>query len=308
MKIAILGVTLNLIHGGIRRRLELARRLEEKGYDVTLHVRDLNLHPGWKGLKLPSKVKQYPLEPITADFIFYGGDDCGRKFFNGARGRKIFMVQFWFPGIEPYLKEVRVTKLCFSSFWANILEKKFGCPTVRATGGIDLNFFTPSNGQRKKTILVQGGDSKVKEPQIAQAAFELIKNNHKDFNLRLLWGCKDQYELRERYRKAFIFVSGERLPIFCWNNPSAEAMACKCPVIVIDHRATRDHCLHKKTALVVDPNSGSIPNSIAIMIEELIRNNELRNSLVENAYQHIQNFGWDKVVDTIEREILKKST
>lgn len=306
MKIAILGVTLSLIHGGIRRRLELARRLEDKGYDVVLYVKDLILHPGWRGLTLPSDIREYPEKPIEADFIFYGGDDCGRKFFNEGEGKKVFMLQCWFPSIEPYLRDRRVIKLCFSGYWANILEKKFGCPTVRAIGGIDLNFFAPSNGQREKTILVQGGDSKVKEPQIAQAAFDLIKNNHKDFNLSLLWGCKDQSELRERYRKAFMFVSGERSVIFCWNNPSAEAMACRCPVIMIDHRATRDHCLNNQTALLIDPEAPSIRYSMAGAMEKLINDDSLRNTLAENAYQHIQNFGWDRVVDRIEKEILKR--
>ncbi|MBA7491912.1 hypothetical protein ES702_02460 [subsurface metagenome] len=307
MKIAILGVTLSLIHGGIRRRLELARRLEDKGYDVVLYVKDLILHPGWRGLTLPSNIREYPEKPIEADFIFYGGDDCGRKFFNEGEGKKVFMLQCWFPSIEPYLRDRRVIKLCFSGCWAKILEKKFKCKAVEALGGINLQFFTPSNDKREKTILVQGGDRRVKEPQLVEAAFDLIKAKYSDFKLSLLWGCKDQYELRERYRKAFMFVSGERSPIFCWNNPSAEAMACRCPVIMIDHRATRDHCLDKKTALIVDPNNGSIPNSMATMIEELIRNNKLRNSLVENAYQHIQQFSWDRVVDTIEREVLKSN-
>lgn len=308
MKIAILGVTLSLIHGGIRRRLELAKRLEAKGHDVTLYVRDLSLHPGWRGLRLPSNIREYPEKPIEADFIFYGGDDCGRRFFHEAKGKKVFMLQCWFPSIEPYLRDSRVIKLCFSGCWANILEKKFKCKAVEALGGINLQFFTPSNDKREKTILVQGGDSKVKEPQIAQAAFDLIKNNHKDFDLSLLWGCKDQYDLRERYRKAFMFVSGERSPIFCWNNPSAEAMACKCPVIVIDHRATRDHCLNNQTALLIDPSVPSIRHSMAGTMENLINNDTLRNTLIENAYRHIQNFGWDRVVDTIEKEILKKST
>lgn len=305
MSIGILGVTLGLIHGGIRRRIELARRLEHRGYDVTLYVTDLNFHPGWTGLKLPFKIKRYPSKPIRADFIFYGGDGCGRKSFDEAQGKKIFMLQLRFSGIEPYLKDPKVIKLCFSNCWANILEKEFKCKTVRAIGGIDLDFFAPSNGQREKTILIQGGGERTKGSQLVKAAFDLIKGKYSDFKLSLLWDCKDQYEVRERYRKAFIFISGERLPVFCWNNPSAEAMACKCPVIVIDHRATRDHCLDKKTALIVDPNNGSIPNSMATMIEDLIRNNKLRNSLVENAYKHIQQFSWDRVVETIEREILK---
>lgn len=309
MKIAIFGVNLNPTtpSGGERRRIELARRLEERGYDVTLYALNTEVSVAWKGIKFPSKIEKYPQEPIEADFIF-AADIVTRPYINKAKGRKIWMFSYYWPSTEEYLAHRPMLKLAQSSWHADWLKRKYDQEAVRAIGGVDTTFFNPPGPSirynqegRTNTILAQTGQWH-KGYKLVELAFSNIKQN--GFKLEPLL-AQDQYELREKYRKALFFISAENYPVFCWNNPAAEAMACGCPVIVLDHPAIKDHCLHKKTAEVVSCRVPSISGALATAMQKLIEHEDYRRKLSEAAWKYIHNFSYEKVVDEIEEQILK---
>lgn len=310
MKIAILGVALNCVSGGTRRLIELTRRLEERGYDVVLYTVPLKASKGWRGLKFPSKIETYGHidDPIEADYIF-NSHMVAKQHFNNAKGRKVFMLQNWQPDYEPWLKDPSIIKLCFNSWHADWLQRKFGQKAVRAIGGVDPWFFNPPGPHigynelgRAKVILAQQDRLDCKNYRLVQLAFKNIKSN--GFKLEPLI-AKDQYELREKYRKALFFVTAESSPQYCWSNPAAEAMACGCPVIVVDHPATKDHCLHERTAEVVSPRVPSISAALSEAMHKLIENPGYRARLAETAYRYIHNFSYEKVLDVVEQKILK---
>ncbi len=312
MKIAIFGVNLNPTtpSGGERRRIELARRLEERGYNVTLYVLNTKVSLAWKGIKFPSKIKKYPQKPIKADFIFVA-DIVTRPYINRAKGKKIWMFSYYWPSTEEYLEHRPMLKLAFSSWHADWLKRKFDQEAVRAIGGVDTTFFNPPGPSirynqkgRTNTILAQTGQWH-KGYKLVELAFSNIKQN--GFKLEPLL-AKNQYQLREKYRKALFLVSAENYPIFCWNNPTAEAMACGCPVIVVDHPATKDHCIHEKTAEVVSTRVPSISGALTEAMQKLIDHEDYRRKLSETAWKYIHNFSYEKVVDEIEEQILKSQS
>lgn len=309
MKIAMFGVNLNPAtpSGGERRRIELARRLEERGYDTTFYALNTKVSPAWKGIKFPTKIEKYPQEPIEADFVF-AADIVTRPYLNKAKGKKIWMFSYYWPSTEEYLEHRPMLKLAFSSWHADYLKRKFNQEAVRAIGGVDTTFFNPPGPSirynqkgRTHTILAQTGQWH-KGYKLVELAFSNIRQN--GFKLEPLL-ARNQYELREKYRRALFFISAENYPIFCWNNPVAEAMACGCPVIVVDHPAIKDHCLPGKTAEVISTRVPSISGALTEAIQKLIDDKSYRNQLAEAAWKYIHNFSYENVVDVIEEQILK---
>lgn len=313
MKIAIFGRSFNQPQptGGERRRIELARRLEERGYDVTLYGTIPKIGDPWRGTKFPSKVKPYPNRAVVADFIF-AADLVTAPYFDKAQGRKVWMIQYYYPETEQYLERPEIIKVSFNSWHADWFKRKFNQEAIRAIGGVNTTFFNPpgptirhNQARREKLIIAQNGNHWWhKGYRLVELAFKDL--NQDGFKLEPLKG-KDQYELRDKYRKAMFFVTAENYPVFCWNNPAAEAMACGCPVIVVDHPATKDHCIHQKTAEVVPTRVPSISQALEGAMQKLIQDEEYRKSLAEKAWRYIHNFDYDKVVDVIEDEILKAS-
>ena len=107
-----------------------------------------------------------------------------------------------------------------------------------------------------------------------------------------------QEKMAEKYCSADIFVEGSWQ--VGWNNPVAEAMACKVPVVCTDIGGVKDFAFHEKTALLVLPEDSQ---AMASAILRLIKDEKLRETLRENAYQHIKTFNWDKSAKRLE-EIL----
>lgn len=308
MKIAVCAITLDLLSGGERRKVELARGLEERGYKVTLYVKNTLVNEGWHGLKLPSKIEKYSKKPIEADFIFMANFDLPFEQAQKAKGQKVWMTSYFWPQTYQFLQDPNVIKIAHSTWHADWLKRKYNQESVRALGGVNTNFFTPLRGgptanikNRENFIIAQKGRAGDKNYNMVELAFKQLRTDV--YKLEPASG-KDQYELREKYRKATFFVSAEMYPIFCWNNPAAEAMACGSPVIVVDHPAIKDHCLHRKTAEVVNLRVPSITEELTRVMQLLIDNEDYRKSLAENAYRYIHNFSYNQVIDTIEAEIL----
>jgi len=69
-----------------------------------------------------------------------------------------------------------------------------------------------------------------------------------------------------------------------------EAAACRTPAVAYNVPGLRDSVKHMETGVLVEP--GNI-KALAEAIIHLLKDDELRNRLAENAYRYAQNFSWD---------------
>jgi len=83
-----------------------------------------------------------------------------------------------------------------------------------------------------------------------------------------------------------------------WNNPVAEAMSCKVPVVCTDIGGVKDFAFHEKTALLVPPEK---PEKMASAIFRLIKDPQLRGTLQKNAYNHITKYDWDTSTKSLRK-------
>lgn len=71
--------------------------------------------------------------------------------------------------------------------------------------------------------------------------------------------------------------------------PPLEAMACGCPVIVSNTPALQERC--GDAALYCDPNA---PEDIADKIIQLLKNKELRESIIQKGFLRAKKYSWEK--------------
>jgi glycosyltransferase involved in cell wall biosynthesis len=121
-----------------------------------------------------------------------------------------------------------------------------------------------------------------------------------DFHLNL-----SQDKMAWLYSQADLFVSAEKRA--GWSNTTAEAMACKIPVLCTKS-GTQDFAVHDETAFTIPY---AHPFLLRLGIKRMIEDKELRFRLARSGYEKILEFTWSSVADTLEgifqKELNKKS-
>jgi len=320
MKISFVEPHLEL-YGGIRRIIELANRLTERGHDVTIFHSDGS---PCQWMKCIAKIKSYDevLKEEHDVIIYNDPDPVDYKLVKKAKAKlKIFYVLALYErellkGVNPkiYLprnKRMLILKKCLKSPYLKLvnstwmyywLKENMKIDSKILIGGVNTEMFRPVKVEKDPNeirILCSGDPRERKGTKTVLEAFKIVKKKEPKVKLDTYYGKGiPQEKMAEKYCSADIFVDGQWYA--GWNNPVAEAMACKVPVVCTDIGGVRDFAFHEKTALLVPPKN---PEAIASAILRLIRDEELRERLRENAYQHIRQFDWDKSAERLEEII-----
>lgn len=320
MKISFIEPHLKL-YGGIRRIIELSNRLTERGHDVTIFHSD-GSPCGW--MKCIAKIRDYKaILKEEHDVIIY--NDPNPIDYNLVKKAKARLKVFYV--LELYNKELLkgfnlkiylpwndrmltlkkclyspYLKLSNSSWMYYWLKDNMKIDSKLLIGGVNAEMFYPVKIEKKSDeirILCSGDPRERKGTKTILKAFEIVKKKVPKVMLDTYHGKGiPQEKMADKYCSSDIFV--ETSWQAGWNNPVAEAMACKVPVVCTDIGGVKDFAFHEKTALLVPPKN---PEAMASAILRLIRDKELRETLRENAYQCIKQFDWDKSAKRFE-EIL----
>jgi len=320
MKISFIEPHLKL-YGGIRRIIELANRLTGRGHDVTIFHSDGS---PCEWMECKCKIKSYNDVPNEShDVLIYNDSnpiDYGSVKDARARLKVFYVLELYerslLKGVNPkiYLprnrrmlflkKSIRspYLKLSNSTWICYWLKENMNIDSKLLIGGVNTEMFHPvevAENPDEIQILCPGDPRERKGTKTAFEAVEMAKGEEPRIVLDTYYGKGiPQEKMAEKYSSADIFVDARWYA--GWNNPVAEAMACKVPVVCTDIGGVKDFAFHEKTALLVPPKD---PKAMASAIIRLIRDKELRETLRENAYKHIRQFDWDKSARRLE-EIL----
>lgn len=320
MKIA--GILPHLyIYGGVRRYIEIGNELTARGHDFTLYTPAAD-PPTW--IQSRSKVKTIDQVIQDSNDVAIGGSLKILPFLERANARKkiFYAVIEKIPNEKKIYQNRNLMIMANSSGLLERIQKKYRVPCLDGIGGINPDAFFPKNVKKdnnKFKIMCYGRLSRKRKggrqvikavellykkyPRLELVLFDSItKNNEEDpfKELKTKVACRfylnlPQKEMAGIYSGADIFVSAEKHA--GWSNTSAEAMACRLPVICTTS-GTKDFAIHGETALVI-PNDR--PKTIARAIEKLMREKNLRDKLAQNGYNKIQEFSWKKLCDKLER-------
>jgi len=311
--------------GGVRRYIEIGNEMIKRGHHFTIYHSD-GSQPAWVEFLGDTR----PIECVIEE-----GNDialCGHhsilSFLEKAKTKKkIFYCVLEEPG--------RIKRVCQSGKFlimgnsTGICEKingRYGVKCIDGIGGINLKIFHPVEVKRNSDeikILCYGriyerrkGVKKVVRavellskvyPNLKLILFDSPTGSPRRDPVRMLhtkvhfsfFLDLPQDKMAEMFSQADIFVSAEKRA--GWSNTTAEAMACRVPV-VCTKSGTRDFAIKGETALLI-PFRNSW--AIAGQIRKLIRDQDLRKRLAESGYQRIQQYSWERLVDKLEEEFQK---
>jgi methionine biosynthesis protein MetW len=325
MKISIVEPHL-LLYGGIRRMIEFANRLSERGHEVTI------FHPEgtpcqWTRCIAKIKPSVKLLDEPHETIIYNDPNPYDYNLVKRAKAQlKVFYVlelydKGWLKGPNPiiyipkYKRMLMLKKSLFSPYlklanatWIHHwLKDNLNIDTRLLIAGVNTDVFHPVEIKKEpeKIKILHSGDPRLRKgTKNILDAFEIVKKELPQAELDTYYGKKiPQNRMAEMYSSADIFVDGQWYA--GWNNPVAEAMACNVPVVCTDIGGVKDFAFHEKTALLVPVRS---PKALAETIIRLIKDERLRVSLRENAYKQIIAFKWENSVSELERILADELT
>lgn len=317
MKISFIEPHLKL-YGGIRRVIELSNRLTTKGHDVTIFHSDGS---SCQWMKCIAKIKsnEAVLNEVHDVIIYNDPNPVDYNLVKKAKSKvKVFYV------LELYHKELLIgfdlkiylpenkrmlflkkslcapyLKLSNATWEKEWLKNNMNIDSILLLGGVNFKMFHPIEKKENADdfhILFSGDPRERKGAKNILKTLEIVKKEEPGIVSDTYHGKGiPQEKMAEKYCSANIFVEGSWQA--GWNNPVAEAMACKIPVVCTDIGGVKDFAFHEKTALLVPPED---PQAMASAIIRLIKDKNLRKTLSENAYEHIKTFNWDKSVERLE--------
>lgn len=313
------------IFGGIRRIVEISNRLTERGHDVTIFHSDgskcewmkciAKTKPSSQVLRQSHDVLIYN-DPVALDYGLVKKADAKVKVYFVLGLYKKEMLGRFSPKLllpwnwrnyyikkslnQPYLF------LCNASWEQQWLKKNLGIDSELMIGGINTEMFHPiqTNWQSEKFQILYSGDSRQsKSGNTIKQAIGIVKTHRNDISIDTYHGKGiSQNQMANKYSQADLFVEASLHG--GWNNPVAEAMACKVPVVCTDIGSVADFAINEETALLVPIKD---PQAMAKAILRMIEDAELRHRLRENAYQKITQFKWDDCIDRLEK-VLSSAT
>lgn len=311
------------IYGGIRRILELGNRLTKRGHDVTIFHSD-GSPCEWMPCIAKTKSYKQVLEERHDVLIYNDPNPTDYYLAREAASRlKIFYVLELYEmnllkDLKPKLLSQNCTRTFFikasllsrnmilanASWLVNWLSANLNLRSQLLLGGINTEMFYPARKGKYNgttTILCSGDPRPRKGTKTIWDAFDIVKREQPRVTLETYYDKGiHQSEMAEKYSSADIFVDGQLQA--GWNNPVAEAMACKVPVVCSDIGGVKDFAYHGKTALLVPPAD---PQAMATAILDLIRDESLRMTLADNAYRNILKFDWDASAKRLEQIALQ---
>ncbi|MGB8953656.1 MAG: glycosyltransferase family 4 protein [Candidatus Aminicenantales bacterium] len=311
------------VFGGVRRYIEVGNELVKRGHSFVL------FHPqGDRPVWLDFYGHVRPFSALEENDFDVGlcSEYSLLPFFEKLRARNKF---FYFI-LKGHKKEKEVVRKNYfflgnSEGICRRLERKYRVMCLRAPGGINPDVFHPLEKEAGETEkegfhilcygrvyrkrkgvrrVIQAVDRLAGEfPQLRLIFFDtLVGEDRKDprpmiktrvpheFHLNL-----PQSRMAWLYSRADLFISAERRA--GWSNTTAEAMACRIPV-VCTNSGTRDFAFHNRTALVVPV---PLPCLLRRQIKRLIRDEELRRRLAEAGFRKIQEFSWTALASRLEK-------
>ncbi|MBK9473042.1 MAG: glycosyltransferase family 4 protein [bacterium] len=311
MKISFVEPHLRLF-GGIRRIIELANRLSAMGHEVTIYHSDgsacewMICKAGTKPAATLFRDKHDVLvynDPNPRDFVLvqfararlkvhYTLGLYAKHLLIGhdprlflPRNRKTFILKLMLQA--PHLQ------LSNATWMREWLKENMNVDTSLVIGGVNREMFLPVPVRKNPgeiRLLSSGDPRNNKGTDLVLQAVQLAKQEEPAIVLDQYHGkALPQARMAQVYSSADIFVDGQNSG--GWNNPVAEAMACKVAVVCTRIGAVADFAFDEETALVVPPND---PEAMAAAILRLARDPNLRESLRESAYCRISQFDWDK--------------
>ncbi len=329
MKICIL-VPGTASSGGIAVVFQHANRLQENGYDVKIlslsNRNDSDWFPNQKVEIVPYTQTRKLLRNGSMDILFATSYSTAFSVDMAVAKRKIYFVQSdesrFFPQDPVLCEKIKetyrlpieyITEAKWIQEW---LKKEFSQDVHYVPNGLDPGMFHQTEPielkGKKPRILIEGSiNVSFKGMSDAYSAIKdldaeiwIVSNNgipKSTWHHNRFFQSVPINKMKNIYSSCDIFLKMSRVEGFF--GPPMEAMACGCAVVVGKVTGYDEYIIDGVNALVVE--SGDVDGAKKA-VELLIKDKELRERLIQNGYQAIKGWTWEKSFEAMERVIKKQ--
>jgi len=208
--------------------------------------------------------------------------------------------------------------ICASKWLSETINNKFGTKTDYFNLGFDSNYYFPSKVKKdKKSIIYYGRwETPRRGFELAMAALKLVKEKNNNIEIKI-YGSNDLVgkvpfkftdlgqlsytSLAREFNKATLGLSISLTNI---SLTPCEMLACKLPVIEINHPSVSNMFENNKEILLAEPD----PKDIADKIMYLLKNRKNRNTLSRNGYKKVTSeYTWNQSFEKIKNIIESNS-
>lgn len=241
---------------------------------------------------------------------------------NKSKGIKINLIQdyeLWVGQEEAVHASYKlpIQHVVIARYLENLVFEHSGQRPILINTPIDTKKFiktVPIEERNPLTVMMMYSEEPRKGSEYGLKALSILKQKNPTLKVTLFsvydrpnhippW--MDYYQrpddLVSLYNQHAIFISpslGEG-----WALPPAEAMACGCALVCTNIGGHQDYAIHMKTASLVETQN---PDMMARAIEDLIDDQNLKNTLATAGHQFIKSFDWDEAVSKLETILLNK--
>lgn len=328
--------------GGFRIIYQIANRLSERNYQVTLiHTATVHSGPrsimGWyrtlrdkkratKWFAFEKNVNiKYVLtlqEKNIPDADFTVATSCETSYFlnkyHETKGKKVYYIQgyeLWAGGEERVLRSWKfdMIKIMISQDLCEKARQKNIPNVYYIPNAIDTQLFKLCDNieERQDVIAMMCSKDKNKGTENGIEVLKKVLEKKPEVKIKCFGTCsrpeslpyeveyyenpRQEFLIEEIYNKAKIFIFNSIYE--GWGLPPMEAMACGAAVVTTDCGGVRDFATDNESAYICKP--GDI-DQMYCKVWELLTDERKRVDMAINAYQNIQNFKWDLLIDKFE--------
>lgn len=286
-------------YGGVRRALELANRLKERGHDVYFYTPS-----GTDCLWFPNKVPVRKLDKAgdeEFDCVIFSLEEQ----YEEPKKFKTKSVVYYILHYGVLYKNAEICRASYrepyylianSSWTAEKICEEIGRRPPVVYGGINFDLFHPVTTSKKFDVLSYGD---TKREWKGRNDVEKIAMLRKDWKIAFMSDINpSQKDIARIYNSARVFFSASWFE--GWNWMGLEAMACGVPLVITDDGGSRDYAKNEYNCLVVPPRDSE---SAIIAIEKLLSDKKLRKRLVKNGIETAKKFTWDSAITNFEKHL-----
>ncbi|MBI2625270.1 MAG: glycosyltransferase family 4 protein [Candidatus Nealsonbacteria bacterium] len=308
------------VKGGSRRIIELSNHLINRGHGVVIFCGDgspvdwmkceAEIKPEREVLSFTHEVlvlanrNRYPLfkkaRALLKVFYVLLLNENEKKYLLGFHPTLILPTKKYAKWLREIFSDKKILALSNSTGLKDELES-YGVNSLLLLGGINREMFYPIDRPKvfQWKILTTGDPEWWKGKDIVERAVSIARNIQPEISIDTYYGKGiSQEKMAEVYNSADIFVDAQLYG--GWNNPVAEAMACRVPVVCADGTSVKDLAFNEKTALVVPSKD---PKALAEAILRLGKDEGLRQRLIDAAFNNVIQFTWEKSAENLEKII-----
>lgn len=324
--------------GGYTSVFRMIRRLVQSGHEVRAYIKPDNLLVGKSEKDIEGFINQHFFETgarIVKGHEFARSDAIVATAWPTARvvrddrgsRKKFYYVQdfepYFYPMGEEYAQAENTYKLGLSHItlgkWlTDLLRERYGADADYIDFGLDREIYSPSpaqNPDRPRIVFYARPSTPRRGFNLGVEALNLVHRSAPQveivmFGARRLreypipfpyvdLGIASEEELAELYSSATMGL------VLSYTNCSFvpfEMMASHCPVVAVDTDPVRWLQRDGVNAVVTPPD----PRSLAQGMLTLLEDEGLRQRIVANAYQDVQDLSWERAMQQFEEILLRK--